>query len=134
MRVNPYAAALLMLSLTVAGYASGNQKERQPWYGTLTIDSVPFAGCEVVRISPFSGSWSFSNGTPEFVRESFKESRTQLENEARAAGFHALVGFQIDWMGGAGALNYTRNHTQYHDVMVTGVMVLSATGVELRCK
>ena len=134
MRVNPYAAALLMLSLTVAGYASGNQKERQPWYGTLTIDSVPFAGCEVVRISPFSGSWSFFNGTPEFVRESFKESRTQLENEARAAGFHALVGFQIDWMGGAGGLEYVQSYEQKRNVLITGVLVLSATGVEVVCK
>lgn len=121
------------LLLCAAGHAAAEQS-KGPWYGSLTIDSVPFAGCEVVRISPVSGSWSFFNSTPELVRESFKESRTQLESEARAAGFHALVGFQTDWLGGAGALDYTRNHTQYRDVLITGVMVLSATGIELRCK
>ena len=130
MKLKPLVATLL---LWAAGHVAAEQS-KAPWYGTLTTDSVPFTGCEVMRISPFSGSWSFFNSTPEQVRQTFKESRTRLENEARAAGFHALVGFQTDWMGGAGALDYTRNHAQYHDVLITGVMALSATGVELKCK
>src|SRR5690606_28145436 len=134
MRVNPYAAALLMLSFTVVGHASGNQKELKPWYGTLTLPSVPVSGCEVTMMRPFSSSWYFVNSTAEALQTTFEQGRSELESRAKNAGFYALIGFQADWLGGAGGLEYVQSYEPKQSVLTTGVLALSATGVEVVCK
>ena len=103
------------------------------WFGTHTLGTELFPACAVAEAKPINASTPIQGRTSEALASMVNSARTSLEQNVRKEGYNAILGYQLEWVGGSVSTAYAGSRDGVLSSLL-GTLVINGTAVKLTCK
>ena len=103
------------------------------WFGTHTLGPELFPACAVAEAKPINASTPIQGRTAEALASMVSSARTSLEQNVQRDGYNAILGYQLEWVGGAVSTAYAGSRDGVSS-SILGTLVINGTAVKLTCK
>lgn len=103
------------------------------WLGTHPLGPELFPACTVAEVEPINVSAPIQGRTAEALSSMVNSTRTSLEQNVQRDGYNAILGYQLEWVGGTVSTAYAGSRDGVSS-SILGTLVINGTAVKLTCK
>mgnify|MGYP003386622099 CR=1 FL=1 len=104
-----------------------NAAANKQWYGLLTTDTFPLSGCKVLSFTELNKWYQADNARVSVFADAYLPFKKEIKEDLMKAGWNAVLGFNVDYIGGAGGFNSG-------PVYMTGMLTFTGVAVDVKCK